>query len=242
MSFASDSYYPEQFTIAAEASVNERADFIAKTYTHLTGAVTAFVGLEALYLNTPIAQSLAELLLGGGQIGWFVVLGAFLLVGMMASAFAQSTTSVALQYVGLSLYVVAESVIFAPLLYYASTIDPSILPTAGIITLAIFFGLTLVVFLTKKDFSFMGPALAIAGIAALAAIILGPLMGFSMGSVLFSSLMVVLASGYILYDTSNVLHHYRIGQHVAASLALFASLATLFWYVIRIVIALTNRD
>ena len=40
--------------------------------------------------------------------------------------------------------------------------------------------------------------------------------------------MIVLACGYILYHTSNILHQYRIGQHVAASLALFASVALLF--------------
>jgi FtsH-binding integral membrane protein len=46
--------------------------------------------------------------------------------------------------------------------------------------------------------------------------------------------MIVLASGYILYDTSNVLHRYRTDQHVAAALALFASVAILFWYVLRL--------
>ena len=50
--------------------------------------------------------------------------------------------------------------------------------------------------------------------------------------------MIVLMAGYILYDTSNVLHHYRTDQHVAAALALFAALATLFWYVL---ILLSNR-
>jgi FtsH-binding integral membrane protein len=65
--------------------------------------------------------------------------------------------------------------------------------------------------------------------------------GFSLG-LLFSVLMVAFAAGFILYDTSNVLHHYRIGQHVAASLALFASVALLFWYVLRIVMAVTDRD
>jgi FtsH-binding integral membrane protein len=57
----------------------------------------------------------------------------------------------------------------------------------------------------------------------------------------FSVAMVVLAGGFILYDTSNVLHHYRTDQHVAASLALFASVALLFWYVLRILLA-SSRD
>jgi FtsH-binding integral membrane protein len=58
----------------------------------------------------------------------------------------------------------------------------------------------------------------------------------------FTVAMLLLAAGWILYDTSNVLHNYKIGQHVAASLALFASVALLFWYVLRLVMALQSRD
>ena len=54
--------------------------------------------------------------------------------------------------------------------------------------------------------------------------------------------MIGFACGYILYDTSNILHHYRTDQHVAASLALFASVALLFWYVLRLLMALSSRD
>ena len=47
--------------------------------------------------------------------------------------------------------------------------------------------------------------------------------------------MVILMSGYILYYTSNVMPHYRTDQHVAAALALFAAIATLFYYILEIV-------
>jgi FtsH-binding integral membrane protein len=57
------------------------------------------------------------------------------------------------------------------------------------------------------------------------------LFGFSLG-LWFSLAMIVLAAGAILYNTSNVLLHYRLDQHVAASLSLFASVALLFWYVL----------
>jgi FtsH-binding integral membrane protein len=52
--------------------------------------------------------------------------------------------------------------------------------------------------------------------------------------------MIALACGYILYHTSNVLHHYRIGQHVAAALALFAAVALLFWYIVQLF--MSRRD
>jgi FtsH-binding integral membrane protein len=59
------------------------------------------------------------------------------------------------------------------------------------------------------------------------------IFGFSLGT-LYSGAVVLLMGGYILYYTSNVLHHYPVGAHVAAALALFSALATLFWYVLRI--------
>ena len=62
---------------------------------------------------------------------------------------------------------------------------------------------------------------------------------FALGPI-FIYAMIALACGYILYDTSNVLHHYRIGQHVAASLALFASVALLFWYLVQLF--MSRRD
>jgi FtsH-binding integral membrane protein len=76
-------------------------------------------------------------------------------------------------------------------------------------------------------------------LGALGLIVVSLFTGFSLG-VWFCWLMVVAACGYILFHTSNVMHHYRTEQYVAASLALFASVALLFWYVIQIF--LSNRD
>jgi hypothetical protein len=67
------------------------------------------------------------------------------------------------------------------------------------------------------------------------------LFGFNLG-VLFASVMVVMAAASILYNTSNVLHRYHPGQHVAASLSLFASVALLFWYILRLFMGGSRRD
>ncbi|MFG0297044.1 MAG: Bax inhibitor-1 family protein, partial [Maioricimonas sp. JB045] len=77
------------------------------------------------------------------------------------------------------------------------------------------------------------------GFAALALIAVASFTSLTLGT-WFVGGIIVLMSGYILYDTSNVLHHYRTDQHVAAALALFASLATLFWYVIQLLGILNN--
>ena len=71
------------------------------------------------------------------------------------------------------------------------------------------------------------------GFAALGLIACGIIFNFELGA-MFTYAMIAFACAYILYDTSNVMLHYRTSQYVAASLALFASVALLFWYVLRL--------
>jgi FtsH-binding integral membrane protein len=164
------------------------------------------------------------------------VLGAFMAVSWVADRWAHSRVSVAWQYVGLVVYVLAESVIFVPLIYVAVRYGgEDVIPTAAIATGTIFIGLSAIVFVSRKDFSFMRAGLWIASGAALALIVCGILFGFELG-ILFSIGMIVLASAWVLYHTSNVLHHYRTDLYVAASLALFSAIALLFWYVLRILL------
>jgi len=225
--------YAQQLT-ASQSEPTERAAFIRRTYAHLAGAVLAFVGLEAYMLSTPLAETMLNLI-NRSQFGWLMILGAFILCGWLARGLASGSSSQSMQYVGLTLYVIAEAVIFVPMLYIAVHYSsPTVLPTAGILTLVLFAALTAVVFTTRKDFSFLRSILTIGGFIAVGLIVCGAIFGFNLGLV-FSAAMVLLASGAILYDTSKILLHYRTDQHVGAALQLFASVALLFWYVLRIV-------
>jgi FtsH-binding integral membrane protein len=243
-----DNPYANWGTIAARAETSERADFIRKTYLHLAGAVAAFIAIEAVLMHLPGVEKLPALMFGN-RWTWFVVIGAFMGVSYIATNWAQSSTSPTTQYMGLGLYVVAEAVIFLPLLYIAHTVRGfdnvyqglSAIQLSAAITGVIFAGLTAIVFATGADFSFLRTGLMLAMFAALGIALCSALFGFNLNLV-FIAALVVLACGYILYDTSNVLHHYCIGQHVAASLALFASVALLFWYILQIVMRLSSRD
>ena len=165
---------------------------------------------------------------------WLIVLGAFMFVSHFADKWARTSTNKQTQYMALGLYIVAEAFIFLPILYIATMkIGQNVIGSAGIVTLGMFAGLTMIVFTTRKDFSFMGGILKIGGMVALGIIAASIIMGFSLG-LLFSAVMVAFASGAILYTTSNVIHHYRTDQYVAASLSLFASVMLLFWYILRI--------
>jgi FtsH-binding integral membrane protein len=226
------SYAAPTDTFAAQAAADERAGFITKTYLHLTGAIGLFVILETILLSLPGIENLVRLMIGG-RFSWLIVLGLFMFVSYIAEKWAVSAINPTTQYLGLGLYVVAQAIIFVPLLYIAMAMDPGIVTSAAVATLGLFAALTVVVFITRKDLSFMRPFLMFGGIAAMGLIVVAILFQFSLGPI-FAYAMVALACGYILYHTSNVLHHYRIGQHVAAALALFASVALLFWYILQI--------
>ena len=224
---------------AAEALPSERAAFIRKTYTHLALAILVFAGLVGYLVNTETARDLAFAMTGGYR--WLFVLAAFMGVSWLAQSMAMSNTSRPLQYMGLILFVVAESIIFLPLLFMATYYSGGGVTTiakAGVVTLGLFLGLTSVVFLTRKDFSFLGPILGIGGFVALGFIVSGIVFGFNLGNI-FAFAMVAFAGGAILYETSNMLHRYNTNQYVAASLGLFASVALLFWYLLSI---FTGRD
>lgn len=225
----------------AQAPAQERAGFIRKTYVHLAGAVLAFALVEYILIQTGIAAGIAGLVQAGGRIGWLAILGAFSLIGWMARGLTAKADNENLQYMGLGIYVLAQALIFAPMIYFAAVMsDPTVLPTAAILTLCMFAGLTAIAFTTKKDFSFLGGFLRIGGFVVLGLIVCSGIFGFQLG-LLFSAAMVGFASVAILYDTSKVMKHYSTRHHVAASLELFASVALLFWYILRIVMQMSRR-
>ena len=218
--------------------VGPRGEFIRRTYTHLAGAILAFVVMESYLLQWPGAGALALIMIDG--YAWLIVLGAFMAVSRLANSWADSDAPPGLQYAGLCVYVAAEAVIFLPLLYVASHYSsPDVIPTAGIITGLLFGGLTLTAMTTRRDFSFLRGFLLIGGFVALGIIVASILLGFSLG-LIFAAAMVIYAGGAMLYETSNIAQHYRTDQHVAASLALFASVALLFWYVLQVLVHLKD--
>lgn len=217
---------------AAFAGVEERAAFITKTYLHLVGAVLSFVAIETALVFSGVANTFAPFVTSS-RGAWFVALAFFIGANWMADRWARSATSLPMQYAGLALGVVAWSVMFMPMIVVARLYDPMAIPSAALVTIVLFVGLTGIVFLTRKDFSFLRGVLGVAALGALAIIGASLLFGFSLG-VLFSGAMVILAGGYILYNTSNVLHYYRTDQYVSAALTLFSDVALLFWYILRI--------
>lgn len=228
--------YANPYTVAAQP-VDVRAAFIRKTYGHLAGAIIVFALLEAALMSIPGIENTVFGILSGSPYSWLMVLGGFMAVSWIADKWANSDTSRGMQYLGLSVYVAAEALIFLPLLLMAKwqTGDATLIMKAGGVTLLLFLGLTVVAFTTKKDFSFIGGMLKIVGMIALGLIVVSVIWpGALTLGLWFSVAMVIFAAGSILYNTSNIIHHYQTSQYVAASLGLFTSVALLFWYILRI--------
>ncbi len=228
--------------VVARAEPSVRAQFIRQTYFHLAGAITAFIVIEAMLLNLPGIEPIILKMTGG--MGWLLVLGAFMAISFIANKWAMSDSSRAMQYAGLGIFTVAEAIIFLPIIYIALNYMPDgsgLVAKAGLITSVMVAGITATAFISKKDFSFLGGILTIGGFVALGIIVASIVFGFGLG-LIFSGAMAVFASASILHSTSNIIHHYRTDQHVAAALTLFAGVALLFWYILQILMSLAGRD
>jgi FtsH-binding integral membrane protein len=230
----SENYGTSTQVMPVEAiGVDARARFLVRTYNHLFGAILGFIVLEFLFFTSGLAETMAQAML---SVNWMFVLGAFIVISWLATHAAHRSMSMGVQYLALMGFVVAEAIIFVPLLYIADYYAPGAITSAALITLLAFAALTGIAFWTRKDFSFLGGLLRWAFVVALVAIVGGAVFGFQLGT-WFSVAMVGLAGAAILYDTSNVLHHYPEDRYVGAALELFASVALMFWYVLRIILS-----
>ena len=215
-------------------SETDRVAFYKKTYAHVAGGVLVFILFEYLLLQSETIVDFALSMTEGYR--WLIMLGGFMFITNYAEKMTLKSPDKNMQYLAYGLYIFAEAFIFVPLIYIAAYYmdsGPEILNQAAIVTLALFTGLSAVVFVTKKDFSFLKTGLTIGFFIAIGLIIAGTLFGFNLG-LWFSVGMCLLAGGSILYQTSNLVNKYSTEDYIPAALGLFASLMLLFWYILSI--------
>ena len=211
------------------ASVEDRSDFIWKCYAHVVGAILAFAAIEVYFFQSGIAERIAAPMLNN----WFLVLGVFILASWGATHVAHRVESRNAQYAAFAAFIFVEALIFAPMLYIASLKSPDIIDSAAGVTILGCVGLIATAMITRKDFSFLRGMLTWLFFLAMAAIVGSLIFGFHLGT-WFSVAMIGFAGAAVLYDTSNIMHHYPQDRYVAASMALFASIALMFWYILRL--------
>jgi len=248
----------------ATLGVSDRVTFLRKTYAHLGFALLGFAALcGGLLKFAPEFSWKFSTAFGSSMFGMLGMLLLMMLALFAANRMVAHSSSRGVQYAGLGLGVGAYAFMFQPLFwvlmlkfshYNAADIAMiktghmvpvmngtavEILSQAIVITLAIFVGLTLVVFITKKDFSFMRGILMVGSFAAIGIIFAAIIFGFSLGG-LFAGFMIMLMAGYILYETSAIMKDFPPTMYVAAAMMLFSTVVTLFWYVLRLLMSLRS--
>ena len=108
-------------------------------------------------------------------------------------------------------------------------------------TAAIFLGLSGYALTTKKDFSFMGGFLMVGILLAFLAGLAAVFFEIPALSLTVSAAFVLLMSGLILYETSNIIHGGET-NYVMATVTLFVSIFNLFTSLLQLLGFANNND
>lgn len=213
-----------------------RGAFIVKVYQHLLAAIILFVMGEALLINLGAAEAMYDFFIASGGASWLLLMGGFMVISWLATNASHDILNPSRQYLGLFLMAGAQSLIFAPILFYMFNHvegGTATVGAAGVITGFGFAGLTAVAMTTRRDLSFIRPMIMWGFVCALVLIVAAVLFGLELG-VWFSLAMIALAGGAILYQTQTIMRQYPTDAYVGAAVQLFASVMLMFWYVIRL--------
>jgi len=227
MRFGSTTTLPRGVTPAASVTTTERLVFIKKVYSLLamsmgTAAIGAYLGSGPLLL-----------LVAPNMMLFFILQIALIFFASFAAR------KPGLNMVALFSFTTVSGLTLGPLLYQ---VGPSIAAEAFALTAITFAGLSMYVVYSKKDFSFMSGFL----MTGLIVLVVGGLLNMffiqsGMMHFVMSGASVLLFSGFILYDTSNILRYYGTDEHVSATLALYLDVLNLFIALLSI-LGIMGRD
>ncbi|MDH5619921.1 MAG: Bax inhibitor-1 family protein [Gammaproteobacteria bacterium] len=214
-------------------SVEDRSTFIWKCYAHVVGAILALVAIETYLFSSGAAAPIANAMMQSPM----VVLIGFIALSWGAGHVAHRLESTMAQYAAFGAFVVLWAVMFVPILAIAMMMDAerggNMIESAAITTVVGCAALIATVMITRKDFSFLRGVLVWGFFIAIGLIAASWAFGWNLGT-WFSVGMIAFAGIAVLYDTSNIMHHYPQDKYVAASMALFASIAMMFYYILRL--------
>jgi uncharacterized protein len=203
---------------------------MGRVYARLVAGVAAFVLIETYLFTSGLAVAITEFVF---STSWLLILGGFMIVSWLSNSLAMRASSPAAEWGGYLLLVAANALIFAPMLVIAELQVPGTVAAAGQYAVGGFVILSVIAHRSARDFTWLGATLRWFGVLALVAIVLAVLTGSALGT-WFSLAMIGFAGAAILYETQVILRETPPGRETAAAMALFSSLALLFWYVLRL--------
>jgi len=217
---------PEPLPLSQAEMGRIRLSFIRRTYAlFLLGLLVTGVGAVWALGN----QTLLALVLDNLMIAFFLQLGLILAGGFLRDRAPWN----ALFYFA---FTFLTGIILGPivLLYTYESGSFAIVIQAFVLTTSIFIGLSLFVFISRKDFSFLRGGLVIALFTVLGLGILNIFLRAETLSLFTASLGAILFSGFILYDTSRLMHAAGRMSPISAALALYLDFYNLFLSLLRL--------
>lgn len=241
------SRFPGGAVLETRLDVSAALPFLRRVYALFTGGVLLAVAgaLVALYAGEPVlldggagAPVAVSPIVAFGLQHWFIMTGVFF-VAFLGAQFARRIRG--LNVVALFAYTFVTGLYVAPSIFLAQamashggTLDPSPVRDAFLLTAAAFVGLSGYVFVSRKDFSYLGAALNMGMWVVLGAMFLGFFFHSAVFQLAIASVGVLLFCGYILFDTSRMMRG-RVGDDaVGAALGLFLDVVNLFLFLLRI--------
>tara|TARA_R110002126_G_scaffold38993_15_gene116036 strand:- start:268 stop:933 length:666 start_codon:yes stop_codon:yes gene_type:complete len=100
-------------------------------------------------------------------------------------------------------------------------------------TAVIFFALSAYVLTTRKDFSFMGGFLMVGLIVALVAVIANIFLAIPALSLAISAAIIMIMSGFILFDTSRIIHGGET-NYIRATVGLYLNIFNIFVHLLSL--------
>jgi modulator of FtsH protease len=210
---------------AASAGVAERMSFIRKVYALFFAATLfAIAGVGVGLMFPPVMIAIAS----HPWITFFLLIG-----GVMGAQAVRLVPGVNL--LALFAFTTLTGIIISPVIAIYTQLNPASILQAGLLTVGIFGGLTAYVFVSKKDFSFMRGMVTTGLIVVFLAAVLNLfIVGSSAFAFGISCAALLLFSGFVLYDTSNIIRRYPVNEYVAGALALYLDAFNIFLALLRI--------
>lgn len=211
----------------AESPAEVRLNFIRKTYVLFLAGILAAILAGAICLNTPVVLLAVAL--------WRMpLLAIILLFGFSMLATAVSRTE-GLNYVALFGFTSFIGFLFAPILKMYELTQPGIVGQASFLTVIVFGSLTAYAFISRQDFNYLGGMLFVGLIALILGGVANMLFFRSAGASYWMAwVTLMLFSGFVLYDTSRIIHRYDERGYCTAALALFLDFFNMFMAILRI--------
>jgi len=183
----------------------------------------ALLSLTLLFSGITAAASMA--MHASYMTHLFALGGSFLLLWLVLPRFANSAAGVAVVFAVTGLLGFG----LGPVLnhYLAMPNGPQVVTTAFAGTGVIFLTLSAYALLTRRDFSFLGGFLMVGFVVVLLAALANIFLAIPLVSIALSALIIVIMSGFILFDTSRIIHGGET-NYIMATVSLYLSIYNIF--------------